>query len=145
MEELEALLADLGSLELLDEVHALAEAAVDVCLVATDLAHAEQRALPEVVVLALGDRHVELVLHPRLDRAEHAPLALERVVVVQQQLEPEDADDHCRPPAQAERSAACAPFVAAGARRRATSSTSYASITSPTLTSWYPSSDMPHS
>src|SRR5213593_1332424 len=94
VEELEALLAHLGELEPVDEVDDSPQAAVHVRLVRADLAHAEGRALPVIVVGALRDRDVELVLHARLDGPQHAALALERVILGEQQLEPEHADHH---------------------------------------------------
>src|SRR2546427_11867936 len=97
VEELQACLAHLGELEPVDEVDDLPQAAVHVRLVRADLAHAEGRALPVIVVGALRDRDVELVLHARLDGPQHAALALERVVLGQQQLEPEHADHHLYP------------------------------------------------
>src|SRR5262249_30186781 len=97
MQELHALLAELGELQVVDEPHHLAQAGVDVALLRTHLADTERRPLPERVVLALRDRHLELVLHPRLDGAEHAPLAFERVILGEEQLETEDADHHAGP------------------------------------------------
>src|SRR5438094_1714852 len=97
VEELEALLAHLGELEPVDEVDDSPQAAVHVRLVRADLAHAEGRALPVIVVGALRDRDVELVLHARLDGPQHAALALERVILGEQQLEPEHADHHRYP------------------------------------------------
>src|SRR5262249_160143 len=94
VEELEPLRAQLGHPELLDELDDVTETAVDVLAIGAHLAHPEDGALPEIVLLALRDRHVELVLHARVDRAEHAPLALERVVLGQQQLQAEYPDDH---------------------------------------------------
>src|SRR5262249_4590982 len=66
----------------------------DVALLRSDLAHPERRALPEVVILTFRDRDVELVLHPGLDRSEHAALPLEGMVLRQKQLEAQDADHH---------------------------------------------------
>src|SRR5437867_1537028 len=96
VQELDLLLAELGHLQLLDEMYDLAQTAVDVRLVGADLAHAKGRLLPEIVVVALGDRHVELVLHARLDGTQHAALALQRVVLRQPQLEAEHPDHHGR-------------------------------------------------
>src|SRR5262245_27881507 len=84
VEELDPLPTQLGHPELLDELDNVTEAAVNVLAIGAHLAHPEDGALPEIVLLALRDRHVELVLHPRLDHAQHAPLALERVVLGQQ-------------------------------------------------------------
>src|SRR5213594_644407 len=97
VEELEALLAHLGELEPVDELDDSPQAAVHVRLVRADLAHAEGRALPVIVVGALRDRDVELVLHARLDGPQHAAFALERVILGEQQLEPEHADHHRYP------------------------------------------------
>src|SRR2546429_1325014 len=94
VEELEALLAHLGELEPVDEADDFAETAVHVRLLPSDLAHAEGRALPVIVVGAFRDRDVELVLYARLDRPQHTALALERVILGEQQLEPEHADHH---------------------------------------------------
>src|SRR5205814_9532318 len=71
VEELEALLAHLGELEPVDEADDFAETAVHVRLLPSDLAHAEGRALPVIVVGAFRDRDVELVLYARLDRPQH--------------------------------------------------------------------------
>ena len=38
---------------------------------------AQNRALPQVVIIALRDRDVELIGGPRLDALQNAPLALE--------------------------------------------------------------------
>src|SRR3989454_11668426 len=97
VEELEALFAHLGELEPVDEADDFPEAAVHVRLLRPDLAHAEGRALPVIVVGAFRDRDVELVLHTRLDGPQHAALALERVILGEQQLEPEHADHHRYP------------------------------------------------
>src|SRR5947207_10726258 len=92
VEELEALLAHLGELEPVDEADDFAETAVHVRLLPSDLAHAEGRALPVIVVGAFRDRDVELVLHARLDAPQHAAFALERVILAEPQLAPEHAD-----------------------------------------------------
>src|SRR5437899_13059063 len=97
VEELEALLAHLGELEPVDEADDFAETAVHVRLLPSDLAHAEGRALPVIVVGAFRDRDVELVLYARLDGPQHAAFALERVILGEQQLEPEHADHHRYP------------------------------------------------
>src|SRR2546428_8626473 len=94
VEELEALFAHLGELEPVDEADDFAETAVHVRLLRPDLAHAEGRALPVIVVGAFRDRDVELVLYARLDGPQHAAFALERVILGEQQLEPEHADHH---------------------------------------------------
>src|SRR3989449_3823017 len=94
VEELEALFAHLSELEPVDEADDFAETAVHVRLLRPDLAHAEGRALPVIVVGAFRDRDVELVLYARLDGPQHAAFALERVILGEQQLEPEHADHH---------------------------------------------------
>src|SRR5262245_7789746 len=136
MQELDALGAELGELEAVDELDDLPETCVHVGLIGADLADAERDPLPEVVVVALRDRHVEGVAHPRLDRPDHAALPLERVVLGEQQLETQHPDHHrWRGRPYAGRSAAWGPLGVWGVSRRATCSTSYASITSPTFTS----------
>src|SRR3989449_7066831 len=94
VEELEALFAHLGELEPVDEADDFAETAVHVRLLRPDLAHAEGCALPVIVVGAFRDRDVELILYARLDGPQHAAFALERVILGEQQLEPEHADHH---------------------------------------------------
>src|SRR2546428_9264399 len=94
VEELEALFAHLGELEPVDEADDFAETAVHVRLLRPDLAHAEGRALPVIVVGAFRVRHVELVRYARLDGPQHAAFALARVILGEQQLEPEHADHH---------------------------------------------------
>src|SRR5262249_56473695 len=86
VQELHPLLAEFGELQAVDELDHLAQAGVDVRLIGAHLAHAQDGPLPMIVLLALGDRHVEGVLDPRLDGAEHAALALQRMVLGQQQL-----------------------------------------------------------
>src|SRR5262249_49893146 len=98
VQELQPFLAELGELQAVDELYHLSEARIDVPLRPPDLAHPEDRALPQVVVVALRDRHVELVLHSRLDRAQHAALPLEGMVLGQPQLQPENADHHAGRP-----------------------------------------------
>src|SRR4029077_16909901 len=90
MQELDALLPELGELQVIDELHHLAETRIHVALLPPPLAPPAQRSLPEVMILALRDRHVELVLHPRLDGAEHAALAFQRVVLRQGQPAAQD-------------------------------------------------------
>src|SRR3989442_13812442 len=94
VEELEALFAHLGELEPVDEADDFAETAVHVRPLRPALAPAEGRALPVIVVGAFRDRDVELVLYARLDGPQHAAFALERVILGEQQLEPEHADHH---------------------------------------------------
>src|SRR5439155_6637623 len=91
VEELEALLAHLGELEPVDEADDFPETAVHVRLFRSDLAHTVGLALPVIVVGAFRDRDVVLVLHARLDGLQHAALALERVILWVQQLDPEHA------------------------------------------------------
>src|SRR3989442_11388260 len=94
VEELEALFAHLGELEPVDEADDFAETAVHVRPLRPALAPAEGRALPVIVVGPFRDRDVELVLYARLDGPQHAAFALERVILGEQQLEPEHADHH---------------------------------------------------
>ena len=129
-------------------------AAVDLPLLGADLAHAEGRALPEILVVTFRDRHVEVVGDLRLDLAEDSTLPLQRMILGDVHDEAKDAHDHGRIRPFASRGAAACmaerpPALRHGARaassRRATSSISNASITSPGLTSLKFSSPMPHS
>src|SRR5262249_46060098 len=87
VEELHPLLAEFGELQAVDELDHLAQAGVDVRLIRPHLAHPQDGPLPVIVLLALGDRHVEGVLDSGLDGTQHAALALQRMVLGQQQLE----------------------------------------------------------
>jgi hypothetical protein len=74
VQELELLFPELGELHVVDATHDLTERAVDEWLIRADLADPEHRPLPEVVVVGLGDRDVELVADARLDRSQNAAL-----------------------------------------------------------------------
>src|SRR5690349_18981036 len=77
VQELELLVTELGDLHVVDVAHDLAQRRIHERLVGADLRDAEQPALPQIVVARFGDRHVELVADPSLDRAQHAPLPLQ--------------------------------------------------------------------
>src|SRR4029453_17463553 len=85
-----------GDVEILDEAHHLAQCAVDVPGVGPDLRDAEHRALPEIVVIAFRNRDVEGVGDTGLDLAQHAALALQRVVLGDEERQLQHTDDHGR-------------------------------------------------
>src|SRR6202521_5814390 len=88
------LFAERSERERVDKVHDFAQRAVDERAVAADLADSQLGALPEIVIAGFGDRDVELLPYTSLDRAEHLTLALERMVLRDEQREPQNADDH---------------------------------------------------
>ena len=55
---------------------------------------AHDRELVVVEGLDLGDGDEVLAVEPVLERADHAPLVLERLALADEQLELEDADEH---------------------------------------------------
>ena len=114
----------------------LAQTAVDVRLVGADLAHAERRALP-----GSWSSHSAIdTLNFCCTRALIERSTLRLPLSEWFSGSGARAAGRRRPSARRRsrpmRSAACAPFAATARSRRATCSTSYASMTSPTLTSW---------
>src|SRR3954447_4986472 len=81
----------------------------------------QRGALPEVVMVGLGDRRAEAPLQLGLQRDDLLALALEAPVVREVKLDPEDADE------------------GGYESSRSTWRVSKTSKTSPSLTSWYPS------
>src|SRR5467141_743040 len=93
-------------------------------------------ALPQVVVCRLRGRDVEAVVQPVLEALQNVALLLQRAAPLEVQLPSHQPHHHASPaPGRAH----------AGVSERATSSTLYASIRSPTLMSLNPSMPMPHS
>src|SRR3989337_2804965 len=71
---------------------------VGVALAGGHAGDAERDHLPAVVVVHLGDGDVELVVQPRDERLDHAPLVFERVVLGQAEPDAAEADGHAPPP-----------------------------------------------
>src|SRR5213080_1317872 len=93
-------------------------------------------ALPQVMVGRLRGRDVEAVVEPVLEALQDVTLLLQRAAPLEVQLPGHHPHHHASPtPGRAH----------AGVSERATSSTLYASIRSPTLMSLNPSIPMPHS
>src|SRR5258708_38752317 len=80
IDDLEILLAERRESERVDEIHHLAKSGIDERAIVAHLADSQFRALPHIVLVGLANRYVELVSHPRLYRAQHLALALERMV-----------------------------------------------------------------
>ena len=68
------------------------EQVLELPLLACDAGDGQPRALPEVVVIDLGDRGAEAVLELRLRRLDVLALALQRAGFREVQLDREDAD-----------------------------------------------------
>src|SRR5687768_7988400 len=83
----------------------------------------------------LRDGYVELRPQPAGDGLHHVSLLLERAAPWDTEIERGQRDQHASP----------SPGGARAYKDRATSRTSYASMTSPSLTSWKFSRPMPHS
>ena len=62
--------------------------------IVADAGYAQGSHLPHVLVLDLGNRDVELILHPRGDRPEHHSLALQGMVFRDAQPDPQGTDVH---------------------------------------------------
>ena len=58
------------------------------------MAKPEQGALPQVLIAALSDGNIESMRHPRLDSFDDSPLALERMIFRNHQVELENTDNH---------------------------------------------------
>src|SRR5579863_4417848 len=94
----EPLFAERREGQRIDEVDDLAQRRIDERAIAADLADAEFGALPQVVAVGFRDRHVELRAHAILDRAQHLALALERMVLGQEERKLQDPDNHDQDP-----------------------------------------------
>src|SRR5262249_8322651 len=102
---------------------------------------AHDRTLPDVVVLHLRHRHVELLPQAILHPPEHHPLLLQRMATLQVEGEARDADGHLSLCFSVcllrSRSRSRSPPALTGASSvAATVSISNASTMSPTFTSW---------
>jgi len=62
--------------------------------VVADAGNAQGSHLPQVLVLDLSDRDVELILHPGGDRLDHHPLTLQGMVLMDAQPDPQGTDVH---------------------------------------------------
>src|SRR5579871_2461274 len=94
MQDFQVFLAQRSQTQRFDKVHHLAQRAVDKGAVAAHLADAQLGALPQIVIVGLGNRDVELVAHAILNRAQHLALALERMIVGQEQGQAKNSNDH---------------------------------------------------
>ena len=64
--------------------------------IVADAGYAQGGHLPHVLVLDLGNRDVELILHPGGDRPEHHSLALQGMVSRDTQPDPQGTDVHIK-------------------------------------------------
>jgi len=67
MQKLEFFRADFGEMEIIDEAYDCVQGTVNVCLIYPYLANTEQSFLPQIVFVALGDRHIELIADASFD------------------------------------------------------------------------------
>lgn len=94
MEDFDLLLADFGQVEVFDEADDLTKGAINVSCITSDLRNSENGTLPEVLCIALCDRHIERIGDARFDLLEHATLSLERVIFGYEERELQNTDDH---------------------------------------------------
>ena len=94
MKELRFGFAHLRQTKLVDKVDNLLKRRFDNHSIAADGAEAKHRALPQVLMVAFGNGHIELIGNTRLNSFQDAALAFERVTFRNQQIELEDAHDH---------------------------------------------------
>jgi len=90
-------IAHLGEAHAVDEVYHFLQCRLHHRLAAADHGEAQHRALPEILVAAFADRNVEFIRDPRLNALDDAALALERVILGQDQTEFENPHDHGPP------------------------------------------------
>ena len=88
MEKLDLGFADLSQVQVFDETDSRLQSAINVGLVRANLAETKLGFLPEVLLITLGNRHVELVADPVFDFPQDGALFLERVTLVNVQRQP---------------------------------------------------------
>src|ERR1700722_18323006 len=96
--DLQLLFAQGREAESVDKIHDFAQGRIDKRAIVTGLANPQLRALPHIVFIGLGDRHVKLVSHPCLDCSQHLALSLERMIFREKQGNPHYAAHHGAPP-----------------------------------------------
>src|SRR5262249_9178599 len=105
----------------------------------------ERRALPELVVVDLGDRRAEPVLQLRLGGEDVLALPLQRPGLREVELDGEDRDEAGAQDGSAGVAAVAPAGAGSSSEVRSTSRVSYTSNTSPSRRSLKPSRRMPHS
>ena len=88
MEELDIGFTDLSQVQTVDETDSRLQSAINVGLIRANLAETELGFLPEIMLITLGNRHVELVTDPVFDFPQDGALFLERVALVNIQRQP---------------------------------------------------------
>jgi hypothetical protein len=88
MKKLDSRFADLSQVQIFDETDSRLQSAINVGLIRANLAETKLGFLPEVVLITLGNRHVELVADPVFDFPQDGALFLERVALVNVQRQP---------------------------------------------------------
>jgi len=81
MKNLYLCLTQLGKVQLIDKIGHFLQRGIDHLMVAAYHTEAQNRALPEILSVTLGDGNIEPVGYPRLDALEHASFPFERVVL----------------------------------------------------------------
>jgi hypothetical protein len=94
MQKLEFFCANFGKMEVIDKAHDRAQGTVNVCLIRPHLANAEQSFLPQIVFVALGDRHIELIADASFDFPQYCAFVLERVTLRQIERQPQHPHNH---------------------------------------------------
>ena len=94
MKTLRLRIAQLGESQGIDKIDDFGQGFLDPRLCRARGGESENSALPEILITALGHRDIELVSHSTLNAFQHAPLALQRVVLRNRELEFKDSHDH---------------------------------------------------
>ena len=74
-------LAYLSQSQLINEIGHFLQRGIDHLMVAAYHTEAQNRALPEILSVTLGNGDIELMGYPRLDALQHAPLSLQGVIL----------------------------------------------------------------
>ena len=74
-------LAYLSQSQLINEIGHFLQRGIDHLMVAAYHTEAQNRALPEILSVTLGDGNIELMGYPRLDTLQHASFPFERVIL----------------------------------------------------------------
>ena len=96
MKELRASFAHLSQTKIIDKFNNPLKRRFDDRSAAPDRTESQNRALPQVLIVAFSDGHIKLVGDARLNPFHDSALAFERVTFGNQQVELEHSHDHGR-------------------------------------------------
>jgi hypothetical protein len=94
MEDLNAFLAHFCHVHLFDESDDLAKGPIHIGNIGTHLADSQDGTLPEVLPITLSNRYVERIRDTCLDLPDDPALALQGMVLRQEERQLEDPNDH---------------------------------------------------